>query len=138
MNLQNTGRHLVFDNGAIMSLKRILLVSRKNLFTSGLEKLLKKRFTHRVWRIDPAEPQTLAAQIWQYRPCLVIMNTLDLRQPVALLAHLQTFPAFQLIVVNEYDNEIIIYPHSGSSLTKPPTSHIYQQSGFLQMMVENF
>ena len=93
--------------------KRILLVGKENLFTSGLENLLAKKFNQYTTRIEPTNTHALITEIWRIQPSIVIINTLDLKQPLAILAHLGAYPALKLIVVNEYDNNIVIYEHEG-------------------------
>lgn len=91
--------------------KRILLVGEADLFISGLENLLTKRSTQPVLRLDSADTDTLVAEIWQNRPDTVILNTLNFRQPLDLLACLSVYPALQLIILNEYNNNVVIYEH---------------------------
>ena len=98
-----------------MILIRILLVGKENLFTEGLERLLSKRANQHVTRIDPANMHTLVNEIWRIQPSVVILNTLNWIQPLTLLAQLRAYPTLKLIIVNEYNNDVVIFEHKGSS-----------------------
>jgi len=108
-------------------LEHILLVGRKSLFTEGLEKLLAKKSNQHITRIDPANTHALVTEIWRIHPSVVVLNTLSLGQPLAMLIHLRNYPALTLIVVNEYDNEIMIYEHEGPTKLLSKNGHLFDQ-----------
>ena len=93
--------------------KRILLIGKKNLFTEGLEKLLTQQLCQHVVRIEPECIPTLATEIQQIQPSLIILNTVNWQQHLAILSRLQTDPALKIVVVNEYNNDIMIYEPEG-------------------------
>lgn len=96
-----------------MILKRVLLIGKENLFIEGVASLLSKRSNQQVTRIEPTDTYTLVNEIWRIQPSIVILNTLNWKQPLVILAHLKTYPALKLIVVNEHNNDIVIYEHEG-------------------------
>lgn len=95
--------------------KRILLVGKESLFIEGLERLLSNRVNQHVTRIELANTHTLVNEIWRIQPSVVILNTLNWKQPLTLLAQLRAYPTLKLIIVNEYNNDIVIFAHKGSS-----------------------
>ena len=110
-----------------MILKHILLVGRESLLLEGLEKLLAKRAHQYVSRIDFTNTNILVQEIWRIQPGIVILNTLNLKHPLAVLAQLKSLPALKLIVVNEYNNDIVIFEHKDSPGILLNTSILKQQ-----------